>query len=396
MIIQYKEKKDCCACAACMNICPKNAITMKSDEEGFTFPNINHDLCIRCKQCLKVCAFQNVPIIDKEPISAYAAINKNDSILKASSSGGVFGALASLVLNKKGIVFGCDYNENMEPVHIAIENCSDIKKLQGSKYVQSYIGTTYTKAKRYLDSERWVLYTGTPCQIAGLKAYLGKDYLNLITADIVCHGVPNATFFVDYIRYLERKLNGKIIDFKFRDKTKGWGRMGKVIYLKDGKICNEFIHPNISSYYSYFLGGHICRDSCYDCKYACGNREGDFTMCDFWGIERAHPEIITEKGVSALLINSNKGIGFLNDLTQHLSLTKSNLEIVRYENEQLNYPTPKSNSRESILKKWRDEGYKAVEDEFYSANKWNIRLTKLKIMIPQPIKDKIKTLIGRK
>lgn len=306
MIVLFDKKEQCCCCAACMNICPTQAITIKADVDGFTFPEINKDLCTECGLCNKVCAFQNIPVKGDDPIATYAAINKNSNILSASASGGVFGALASLVFDQKGVVFGCAYNDILEPEHISIDNLLDLEKIQGSKYVQSDINTTYTEAKRYLENGRYVLFTGTPCQIAGLKSFLGKDYENLITADLICHGVPSAKFFKGYIKYLEGKLKGRVIDFKFRDKSKGWGLMGKVIYKKGDKILEKFINPKTSYYYDYFLKGYIYRENCYECKYACGSREGDFTMGDYWGIEKVHPEIETKNGVSVFLINSKK------------------------------------------------------------------------------------------
>ncbi|NMA84106.1 MAG: 4Fe-4S dicluster domain-containing protein, partial [Epulopiscium sp.] len=274
MIELFNQKKNCCNCAACMNICPKQAITIKTDEDGFSFPMINRDLCIECGLCNNVCAFQNIPISGNVPISTYVAINKDMDVLSASASGGIFGALASLILDKNGVVFGCAFNNKMEPKHICIDNLLDMKKIQGSKYVQSDINTTYIEAKRYIKNGRYVLFTGTPCQIAGLKSFLGKDYNNLITADIICHGVPSADFFKGYIKYLEDKLKGKVIDLKFRDKSKGWGHIEKVIYKKDGIIKEKLIQPFNSYYHSYFLKGDILRENCYECKYACSSREG--------------------------------------------------------------------------------------------------------------------------
>ena len=393
MIELFNQKKNCCNCTACMNICPKQAITIKPDENGFSFPEIDRDLCIECGLCNKVCAFQNVPITGNEPISTYVAINKNSEVLLSSASGGIFGALASLVLEKNGVVFGCAYNNDMEPEHIYVDNLQDIKKLQGSKYVQSNINTTYTEAKKYLKNDRWVLFTGTPCQIAGLKSFLGKDYGNLITVDIICHGVPSADFFRGYIQYLEDKLRGKVTDFKFRDKSNGWGLRGKVVYKKQGKVLQKSILPIDSYYYSYFLKGDIYRENCYECKYACGSREGDFTMGDYWGVEKAHPEIETKKGVSVLLVNSKKGTTLIDELRKYLDLTESTFEQARVQNGQLNSPTPKSLRREAILKTWREKGYQAVNDEYYKLYKKQIIISRVKTLIPQPVKELAKKYI---
>ena len=394
MIKQFEEKKDCCACTACMNICPTQAITMKADADGFIFPKIDNNACIECGKCLKVCAYQNIDVLDREPLAAYVAINKNADILLSSASGGVFGALAKLIVEKKGVVFGCAYNDKMEPKHIAVDNVIDMKKIQGSKYVQSDVNTTYTEAKEHLEEGRWVLYTGTPCQIAGLKSYLGKGFEKLITADIICHGVPSADFFKGYIKHLEEKLKGRIVDFKFRDKSKGWGLQARCTYqARNGSINSKIIHPSNSYYYNYFLKGDIYRESCYECKYACGSREGDFTMGDYWGIEKAHPEVKTGNGVSVLLVNSKKGIALLDELSKYLVLTKSTFKQARDQNGQLNKPTAKSDKRDVILNAWRKGGYKAIAKKYYKDNKWHFRLRGLKVLIPSPIKKQIKKLL---
>ncbi len=393
MISLYNEKKNCCSCMACMNICPKQAIIRKHDENGFIFPQIIEDLCIECKLCKKVCVFQNKTVTGSEPISTYVAINKNKDILLSSTSGGIFGALASLILEKKGIVFGCAFNENMEAEHIAIESPLDIKKIQGSKYMLSNINTTYVEAKKMLNNGKWVLFTGTPCQIAGLKSYLGNNYDKLITADIICHGVPSVKFFKGYIQFLEDKLKGKVLDIKFRDKSKGWGHIEKVIYKKDGKIKEKLIYPFNSYYHSYFLEGVIIRESCYQCKYACGIRVGDFTMGDYWGIEKVHPEIEAKNGVSVLLVNSKKGMKLMSELEKYIFITKSTFVQARKYNGPLNRPTDKSNRRNVIFKIWREGGYKAVANEYYKSNRKQIIFYNFKMLIPKSIKKRLKRII---
>ncbi len=368
---------------------------MEPDEFGFIFPKVENKLCIECGLCRKVCAYQNLLISGNKPLATYAAINKSKDILLTSSSGGIFNALARLIFKKNGVVYGCAYNDNMEPEHVCVENILEIEKIQGSKYVQSNINTTYSEAKKYLDDGRWVLFTGTPCQIAGLKSYLQKQYDNLITADMICHGVPSAHFFNGYIQYLEKKLKGKITEFRFRDKSKGWGHKAKVIYKLNDKILKKTILPADSYYYSYFLKGDIFRESCYECKYACGSREGDFTIGDYWGIEKAHPEIETKNGVSILLVNSKKGMVLLGELSNYVNLIESTFEQARIQNEQLIRPTLKSPRREIILKTWHEGGYKAVADEYYKFNKKQIIISRAKMLVPYSIKQFLKKMLKR-
>jgi coenzyme F420-reducing hydrogenase beta subunit len=386
VILIYNEKKDCCGCSACVNICPVQAITMQMDEYGFLYPQIDNNLCTECGLCQKICVAQSAIEPIPEPLATFVAINKDERILSNSASGGIFGALAALTLKKKGVVFGCAFNSDMEPIHISVKNLADIEKIQGSKYVQSSIGMTYKEAKEYLNQGRTVLYTGTPCQIAGLKSYLGKDYNNLITADLICHGVPSAAFFQGYIQYLENEFNAKILDFKFRDKSEGWGLKGCVVYEKNKIEKNATILPAISYYYNYFLKGYIYRENCYECKYAGGKRQGDFTMGDYWGVGKAHPEISTEKGVSVLLVNSQKAIGLISTLYDYLDLYPSTFEKARNENAQLKYPTIKNEMRSIVLDLWRYGGYRAVADEFIRNNKKTIFKNKIKMLLPQKIK----------
>jgi len=393
MIELFNQKKNCCNCAACKNICPNQAIITDIDEDGFIFPKINRNLCVECRLCNEVCDFQKISINGNTPKFTYAAINKNEDVLENSTSGGIFGALASFIFEKKGVVFGCAYDNEMNPKHICIDNIADIKKIQGSKYVQSDINTTYIQAETYLENGKWVLFTGTPCQISGLKSYLGKDYSKLITVDLICHGIPSAEFFKGYIKYLEDKLRGKVIDFKFRDKSRGWGYSSKIVYKKKGKILYKTIFPVTSYYYNYFLRGDIFRESCYECKYACEIRVGDFTMGDYWGVEKFHPEIDTKKGVSVLLVNSQKGVMLIDALTKYLNLTNSSLEQARIKNDQLNGPATKSLKREAIFRVWRDGGYKAVAKEYYKINKKQIVLARVKKIIPNSIKMSIKRIL---
>lgn len=388
----YKNNKDCCGCEACANVCPKLAITMNPDKYGFIYPVINRDLCIDCGLCQKVCAFQNVPVTSEEPLEVFAATNKNEDIIKKSASGGVFGALASIVLKQNGVVFGCAWDSDMNPEHICIDILSDLKRLQGSKYVQSSMINTYIRVREQLRDGKYVLFTGTPCQVAALKSFLGNDYNNLITADLICHGVPNQAFFKDYIHYLESKLGGRIIDLNFRDKSNGWSLLAKATLESNSRKYTRNIPNSSSYYYTYFLYGDTYRDSCYNCKYAGGTRQGDFTMGDYWGVEKNHPEIETKYGVSALLVNSEKGMSLIDNIEKYVDLTPTTFKQVKSDNGQLCHPTPMSKKRNEIFNLWIDGGAEALVRNF-KITPQEKTLNIIRTYLPYTIKDKIKRII---
>ena len=388
----FSEKADCCACGACMNICPKHAISMVEDEYGFKYPSINEELCIRCGVCKSVCGYQNKKETN-EPLHTYVACTQTTNIVE-SASGGVFAALAKAFLEKGGIVYGVALEQidgELVPLHIGIERKEDLHKLLGSKYVQSNVGTVYAKIKMQLHEGRRVMFSGSPCQVAGLKAYLGnKEYDNLILIDIICHGVPSIQFFNSYLHELEKKLKGRVVDFKFRDKSKGWGLVSRVDYINaSNKPKSRSINARESSYYHLFLAGDIYRENCYSCKYASKNRPGDITLGDYWGIEKEHPEYLTanggvfdeRKGVSCMILSTEKAKAFVEEVRDSVQLQESTFEKAARKNGQLVHPTPCSERREKVLEMYADLGYKAID-------KWFIKKLGIK-MIPIYIIDRI-------
>ena len=392
-ITLFKNKKDCCACGACLNICPKQAIKMQEDENGFLYPIIDNNKCIKCGLCVKTCALQNSKLTNT-PLKTYAA-QSNNTDLKKSASGGIFASLAINEIKAGGVVYGAaleNVNGKLICRHIAVNNVTDLEKLQGSKYIQSNIGNIYQDVKKNLLEDKAILFTGTPCQVDGLRAYLGKKYENLYCIDIVCHGVPSNKMFQDYIETLEKKYNDKIIDFKFRDKTKGWGLTAKGY--------TAIISANVSSFYYYFLKSYIYRDSCYSCKYACKNRCGDITIGDYWGIETAHPEVLNnnteldyKSGISCLIVNTYQGNKLIEKYKEDLRLIESDFEKSAKENGQLNrFSILNAEKRNEILNLYSKNGYKGVEDSFK-----RIRiLNRLKNFVPIFLKKWIKQNIINK
>ena len=221
--IEIKKKVDCTGCRACEQICPVKCITMKEDKEGFIFPYVDEEKCINCGLCKKKCPQINYKL-EKRDSKVYAVKTKEKSISQNSTSAGIAYILGKYIIQNNGCVFGCTYNDVLEPIQIMVENEKDLEKLRGSKYVFSNTMHTYTQVKDVLEQQKKVLYVGTPCQIAGLKSFLGRDYEELLLVDIVCHGVPSAKIFKKYIEFLEKKYEKKVVNYEFRNKDKArWG-----------------------------------------------------------------------------------------------------------------------------------------------------------------------------
>ena len=325
----------------------------------------------------------------------------HNDLIKKSSSGGIFAELAKFVLSQNGVVFGCSMErveDGFDVKHIYIENEKDLYKLQGSKYVQSRIGNTIKEAKEFLDKGRFVLYSGTSCQIAGLKAYLKQDYANLLTVDLSCEGTPPLKIFNAYIRFLETKvIKAKIIDFKFRSKKHfGWSTSGFVaIYKKGNKIKEKILPQNLSSYFSYFLSGSILQERCFSCNFTGLKRQSDITIADAWGIDREYPELIKKnfnknRGISLVLINSTKGNTIFEKLKLNLISSEIDINRLRKYNHPFRHPSIKPINKEAIIKIYKNDGYKGVESKFKHdlGNKYYYFV--LKNHTPQFIKNIIK------
>lgn len=298
------DYKFCSGCAACANVCAHNAITMKADWRGFLYPSIDADKCVDCKLCQKTCPANK---LERKPYVFHEAavyIDGNRKLLNRASSGGAFGAMARYVLSQGGVVFGCsmddDYNINM----ISVNNLDDLQKLHGSKYVQTNVGMIYRQVKDVLKSGRLALMCACPCHVAGLKSYLRRDYDNLITMDLICHGVPSQPYFRDYVKdLLKRKAKAGITTFRFRFKAE------TCCETQHGTFSSKNVHVgyhNKDYYMTYFLWGKGYRDSCYRCRYPGAEREGDFTVGDFWNNDKANLPIDVSNGSSLVFFNTDK------------------------------------------------------------------------------------------
>ena len=316
--IQVLPENECSGCGACDNCCPVQAIAMEENQDGFLYPCVKEAVCTGCGRCIKVC-----PVLtlrqnkDKKPL-CYAAY-ASDEVRMKSSSGGLFTVLANYVLEKKGYVCGAAFNENFAVEHRIISEENELEQFRGSKYVQSKIGFVFRQIRELLEAGEYVLFTGVPCQVAGLLGYLKQDYERLLTIDVICHGVPAPGVFRKYIK--EKYGVNNIKAFQFRTKEFGHSCTNCVVTLKNGRriVGNVDNDP----YEKGFHRSLILRDSCGNCKFAPLPRQGDITLGDFWGIDKYNPDYADARGVSVVLINSDRGSIVWNEIKPTLPFAKA-------------------------------------------------------------------------
>ena len=314
-MIEISDKKDCCGCSACVQKCPKQCISLKEDEEGFLYPVVDKETCIDCGLCEKVC-----PILhqgkERKPLKVYAAKNQNEEIRLQSSSGGVFTLLAEEVIQEGGVVFGARFDEHWEVKHDFTETIDGLSAFRGSKYVQRRMEDNYQKVESFLRQNRKVLFCGTPCQVAGLKRFLRKEYDNLLTIDFVCHGVPSPGVWRQYLKEMKSKLsknksNVDVENISFRDKKTGWKNYSFSLKCSklgiDGESKTdsyvELARNNI--FMKGFLADLYLRPSCYACPAKCGKSGSDITIGDLWGAPSIIVQEDDDKGTSLVLINKD-------------------------------------------------------------------------------------------
>ena len=327
-MLKITDKKDCMGCYACANICPQSCISMESDEEGFWYPEVDYDKCTECGLCIKACQIINKVTVQNEP-SAYACINNNEAIRLESSSGGLFTLIAEQVIEDGGAVFGASFNENFEVEHSCVELKEKLVRLRGSKYVQSRIGNTYEQSKQLLKSGRKVLYTGTPCQIGGLKSYLGKSYDNLLCVDIICHGVPSPEVWKNYVDYRQGKAASAVQKISFRRKDDGWKRYSVSFLFKNNIEYRKTLDKDL--YMRAFLKDVCLRPSCYACGFKTIHRQSDITLADFWGIQRMLPDMNDDKGTSLIFVNSKAGQTMIEQIEDKMKFKAVDInEAVKY------------------------------------------------------------------
>jgi len=324
-MIEIKNKKKCTGCSACCSICPTKAISMLEDNEGFVYPVIDEAKCIKCGACKKICpCLNNIESTNFDVPTVLAAWSLDSRNKETSSSGGCFYELAKYVINQGGLVVGAAFDEDLNVVHKVVDNIVGLNELKGSKYVQSRIGDCYIKVKKYLDEYKKVLFVGTPCQVAGLYAFLkNNQYDNLYTADLICHGVPSTKVYRKYLEELSKKYKSKPISLTFRDKSSGWKRYKFKINFENKQYIKS---ASYDIYMRAFLSNICLRPSCYECKFSKLPRVADITLGDFWGIENIDAKLDDDTGTSELVINSQKGKEMLSNVEDNIFVKEVKLE----------------------------------------------------------------------
>lgn len=377
-------ENNCFGCRSCEQVCPKSCIYIKPSDEGFLYPIVDETACVSCGLCLKACPVQQTEFHRNSPRAVYAFKNKDTQDVMYSASGGAADIAAKVILNQRGVVYGAAYDESFVVRHIEVSNEQEKFKLQSSKYVQSDINDCYSRTKIALSSNRRVLFTGTPCQIAGLYAFLGGDSPNLFTIDLICHGVPSPKLFEKYMEFQRKDMGGDIIYYNFRSKEKrGWGTQYMIKTKTKAKTKSLFL----DRYGKHFMEGDCYRESCYQCPYACIERVGDITVGDFWGILKSNPDFYSEKGVSSVFVNTDKGKKLFEQMGALAYVKKTTVEEALVKQGNLICPT----HRPEI----RDEFYNLIEsDTFISGLKVGLCIKeRLKSCIPKRIVAPLKRIM---
>jgi coenzyme F420-reducing hydrogenase beta subunit/acetyltransferase-like isoleucine patch superfamily enzyme len=331
-MINVVDKKDCCGCNACYDACPQKAISLKTDVEGFWYPVVNQDICVNCGLCDKVCPQQHSDELKKNEFEkpvCFAATHKNIETRFGSTTGGLFSALAEQMYAEGGFVGGAVYLDDWSVRHFISNNPEDLFRLRQSKYSQSDTRGFFAEVKKLLNAGEKVLVCGTPCQMAGLRQFLRKDYENLIVIDFICKSITSPKFYAKYLDYWERKAKSKLTSFKFKDKELGWRNLVKRFDFANGKTMYSRANDN-DLYSSAYHGNIVSRPSCYDCRFKGFPRMADITIADFWGCEKydKYKCLDDNAGTSAVIINNSRGLNFFEKIKSRIICVESSIENI--------------------------------------------------------------------
>jgi len=380
------DSDNCTGCCACVSMCRAKVISMQNDKNGFTYPKLGEG-CTCCGKCVSVCP------IPKELFHAplenvYIYQNPNADVLKRSTSGGVFYELARHVIDKGGVIYGCAYTKKFIAKHIRIDKIDNIKLLQGSKYVQSNMDGIIQQIEKDIKNGKQVLFSGTPCQNAGILSFFSDDSIDLLTVDFVCHGVPSQMMFDKYLEWFEAKHGGKVLSYSFRDKENGgWSLSGRAVVRRAGKCHVVPINVSQNWYYDAFLRGFTYRKSCYSCRYARKERIADITIGDFWGIEKLLQNT-NKEGYSLIMINTDKAMRLANAIG--FNKTEAGIELAIRKNAQLSHAHNMPILRDKLLEIIMNENYIDINRLYRKMFRNHLLILRLKELVPQGLKHFVK------
>lgn len=390
-ISRYISAEKCFGCSACSQICHLGAISMAEDKYGFSVPIVDSSICVECKMCLSVCPRKHFEEKRKRPIECYAATNASSEKSYYCSSGGIFSALAEHVINEGGMVCGAAFVEGFKVQHIIVDDLVGLEMIRKSKYVQSNTNDIYKKVKTCLSENKYVLFSGTPCQVKGLYTFLKNSNCDkLLTVDVVCHGVPSQRLFDDYISDLQKR-RGELNAYSFRAKRRAKNGMK---WFSSYSINGRQYYRNWpeDSYNYYYMMGKTYRDSCYTCPFASLNRVSDITLCDYWSWNIYHDNDFDKmECVSGVLVNTQRGQQIFEKIGESVISVPTNLEDIVRHNGCLASPTDKPSDREKLLCDWQEKGYSYIDSSFKRAH----RLQRIKYLILRRIPDRLVEILVR-
>ena len=382
----FDERQNCCGCTACAQICPRGAISLLPDSEGFLYPVVDSAVCIHCGLCRRVCAFQRDQNSKNANVSSnllkiFAVKHRNIAIRGESQSGGLFTLLSDPILARGGVIYGAGFRPDWSVCHQRAETMGARDALRGSKYVQSQLDNTFQDVRADLLQKREVLFSGTPCQIAGLRSFLMMsqvDMSRLLLCDLVCHGVPSPMVWRDYLAWREQKMGKKIKRAVFRDSKRfGWhSGMGTILFADD-----QLEETNIFSH--LFYQRLIHRPACHACPHATPQRVSDVTMADFWGIERAHPDFVDNIGVSLALIHSDKGLQALSAAAERMEIIESDIESCRQS--MLSKPSSQNPRSRQFWLDYQRGNFELIHRKYFIPHQWRMFVGKIVKRFPMSI-----------
>ena len=379
-MIQLPSKENCCGCMGCGDICPKGAIKAVKDENGFTYPEVNAELCVDCGLCMKKCSFVNKTGAEKEVTAVWAYRVKDKNVLSESTSGGAFTALSDKVLAEGGSVAACVMGDDFTACHIITDDKTVRDGMRRSKYVQSSTEGIFHAVKEELKTGKTVLFVGTPCQTAQMVAFAGENRDKLIACDFLCHGVPNNDFFKAHIAFLEKEYGKKATKYFFRGKRYGWNHMLEEIEFNGKKLCGD---KKVQTYSRFFYSGVSLRPSCHNCRYRSTERSSDITIGDFWGIDKLLPDT-DNRGYSMLAANTEKGKALIETIGKTGELTAIDKQKVLW---RIGEPISKCKiDKDKFWELYHKDGYRGVVNKYTDTSLKGALLHKVKKTVKRILK----------